>query len=197
MAIRGGKKLDQFLARSVAALSSANLVRVGFLEGSMYPPRARDASKLLKGLAKLNSVGPFQKGARPSALRKYRAAKKVKDAAFGGLWKAPVAPLSVATVAAWNNFGNGYNKPRPFFTNMIDKESPNWGTALAGILVKARYDSAVALDRMGTVINDQLENSINDWPADNAPLTIAIKGFNKGLIDKGIMLRYHGWEVQS
>jgi hypothetical protein len=48
---------------------------------------------------------------------------------------------------------------------------------------------------MGEGIQGRLVKKIVDWPADNAPLTVAIKGFNKGLIDQGIMQRSTGYEV--
>ena len=194
MAIRGGNQLERALARTVTKLTSANTVRVGFLEGATYPARSRSADKLLKGLDKLNRVGPFQKGQRPLALRKYRANRKVKAPTFVG----PIAPatvLSVATVAYWNNFGNARIPARPFFSNMIAEKSPNWGSDLTKVLLAAGYDSKIALGRMGVLINDQLVKSIIDWPADNAPLTVAIKGFNKGLIDKGVMQRSTGYQV--
>lgn len=194
MAIRGGNQLERVLARTVTKLTSANTVRVGFLEGATYPARSRTADRLLGGLDKLNRVGPFQKGQRPSALRKYRASVKVKAPTFVG----PIAPaivLSVATVAYWNNFGNARIPARPFFTNMIAEKSANWGSDLTKVLLAANYDSKIALGRMGVLINDQLVKSIVDWPADNAPLTVAIKGFNKGLIDKGVMQRSTGYQV--
>lgn len=194
MAIRGGNQLERALARTVAKLTSADTVRVGFLEGATYPARTRSADTLLRGLDKLNRVGPFQKGQRPSSLRKYRAARKAAAPHFVGPM-APAIILSVATVAWWNNAGNARIPARPFFTNMIADQSPKWGSELTKVLLAANYDSKIALDRMGVLINDQLVKSIVDWPADNAPLTVAIKGFNKGLIDKGVMQRSTGYQV--
>lgn len=155
----------------------------------MYPARTNEADTLLKAVDKLNRVGPFQKGQKPNALRKYRANKK----SFVGPRQQIILP--VATVAYWNNFGNKRIKKRPFFTDMITEESPKWGAKLASILIKTGYNSANALGRMGEVIQGQLIKKIVDWPADNAPLTVAIKGFNKGLIDKGVMQRSTGVEV--
>lgn len=192
--IRGGKKLERVLARTVEKLTSANTVRVGFLEGATYPQRPAGAERLLKGLDKLNKVGPFQKGQRPSALKKYRKSRPAKLASFVGPPKS-AAPLPVATVAFWNNYGNARIPARPFFTNMIAQNSPTWGSDLADILVETGYNSKLSLRHMGERINDQLVNSMNDWPADNAPLTVVIKGFNKGLVDKGVMLRSTDWQV--
>lgn len=194
MAIRGGNQLEKALNRTVAKLTAANTVRVGFLEGATYPARSRSADRLLKGLDKLNKTGPFQKGQRPSALRKYRANRKLKAPVFVGP-PQPALVLSVATVAYWNNFGTARAPARPFFTNMIEEKSPKWGSDLTNVLLKSNYNSKLALNRMGVLINDQLVKSINDWPADNAPLTVIIKGFNKGLVDRGVMLRSTGYQV--
>lgn len=194
MAIRGGDKLARVLDRTVAKLTSANHVRVGFLEGATYPPSPRGADRLLKGLDKLNSVGPFQKGGRPGALRKYRKSVKLKAPLFVGPIK-PAVVLPVATIAYWNNFGQGSTPPRPFFSDMIAEGSPQWGSDLTKILLASGYNSEVSLRRMGVLINDQLVKKINDWPADNAPLTVAIKGFNKGLVHMGVMLRSSDYQV--
>lgn len=104
--------------------------------------------------------------------------------------------LPVATVAYWDNFGTTRSPPRPFFTNMVAAGSPQWGARLAGILKATGYDSAQTLSLMGESIKDELVKSIVDWPADNAPATVARKGFNKGLIDKGVMQRAPAYTVE-
>jgi hypothetical protein len=192
--IRGGTKLEKYLTRTAERLGDGATVRVGFLERATYPPQARNASKLLKGLDTLNATGPFQKGSKPSRLRDYRKSLKLKATTFVGA-PQPAIVLTVATVAYWNNYGTATAPARPFFTNMIEQDSPNWSAELAAAVLKAGYDSTKALTLMGVHINDKLVQSINDWPADNAPLTVAIKGFNKGLTDRGIMLRSTDYEV--
>lgn len=192
--IKGGTKLERYLTRTAERLGNGATVRVGFLEGATYPAQERNATKLLKGLDKLNAVGPFQKGAKPSRLRDYRKSLKLKATTFVGPPQPPIV-LTVATVAFWNNYGTTTAPARPFFTNMIEHDSPNWSAALAKAVLTARYDSRRALRLVGEHINDKLVQSIVDWPADNAPLTVVIKGFNKGLIDKGIMQRSTGYEV--
>ncbi len=194
MNVRGGTKLEQYLTRTAERLGDGATVRVGFLEGATYPAQERRADKLMKGLDKLNTTGPFQKGKKPSALRDYRKSLKVRQTAFTGPPQPPIV-LTVATVAYWNNFGTTRAPARPFFTNMIEQKSPSWSADLALAVLKTGYDSHKALNLMGVRINDQLVQSIVDWPADNAPLTVAIKGFNKGLIDRGIMQRSTGYEV--
>lgn len=192
--IKGGNKLERYLTQTAQRLGDGATVRVGFLEGATYPTQERNAERLLKGLDKLNSTGPFQKGSKPRRLRDYRASLKLKSNTFVGAPKSPIV-LSVATVAFWNNWGTTTAPARPFFSNMIAEKSPSWGEDLAKAVLKVGYDSRKALALMGTRINDQLVQSIVDWPSDNSPLTAAIKGFNKGLIDQGIMQRSTGYEV--
>lgn len=105
--------------------------------------------------------------------------------------------LPVATVAYWDNFGTTTSPPRPFFSNMIAEKSPEWGARLAGILKAAGYNGSQALGLMGESMKDDLVKSIVDWPADNAPATVARKGFNKGLIDKGVMQRAPAYAVEK
>jgi hypothetical protein len=46
-------------------------------------------------------------------------------------------------------------------------------------------------------MRDDLEAAIQRWPADNAPFTVAIKGFNKGLTDSGKMARAPDFELSK
>lgn len=202
--VSGGKRLGRYLQKTLDGIEKAGTLRVGFLEGATYPPKLNVADDLLKGLDKLNRVGPFAKRAKapavgpaaltkagpPSKLRDYRKAKK----SFIGPRQEITLPI--ATVAHWNNFGTKRMKARPFFTNMVAKDSPNWGKIL-GSLMESGAPPKIALSKLGDHIHDQLVKAIVDWPADNAPLTVAIKGFNKGLIDKGIMQRNVGKEIKQ
>jgi hypothetical protein len=78
---------------------------------------------------------------------------------------------------------------------MIAEDSPTWGAKLGRVAKAAHYDTKLTLARMGEGIQGRLVKKIVDWPPDNAPLTVALKGFNKGLIDQGIMQRSTGYEV--
>jgi len=189
-------KLNKRLAEIGRKIGNGGTVRVGFLEDATYPASEVGADRLMKGLDKLNRVGPFQKGERPSSLRDYRKARKERQQSFVGPPKPPVT-LYVATVAWWNNNGNARIPARPFFSNMIAEKSPSWGSELAVMFRDSGYNSKVALNLLGTRINDQLVHAIVSWPADNSPLTVAIKGFNKGLIDSGVMQRSTSFEVRS
>ena len=103
--------------------------------------------------------------------------------------------LPVATVAFWNNFGTSRAPARPFFSNTVRDKSPEWGNDLAKIAAAVGYETRAVLAAMGARIKDQIVKAIVDWPADNAPSTVRIKGFNKGLIHRGTMQREVGYEV--
>lgn len=174
--INGGQNLQKYLFDAARKLGAGGVVRVGFLENATYPAGAR------KALGKRDNKGRAVKlGAKQRA----------------GLVKAAASPLNVATVAFWNNFGTSRMKARPFFSNMIAEKSPHWGAKLASVAKHSGYDIKLTLSRMGEGIKDQLIKYIVDWPADNAPYTVAKKGFNKGLIEFGIMQRAVDWEVKQ
>jgi hypothetical protein len=192
----GGEKMKALLESMAAAVSNARQVRAGFLEDSSYPAREPGADRFLKGLDKLNSVGPFQPGQKPHALKDYRKRKKAREQTFIGPPK-PLVALHVAQVAFWNEYGTETAPARPFFRNMIRSESPAWGDALGNYLKSTEYDAQRSLGLMGVDITDSLKSSINEWPADNAPLTVKIKGFNHGLIASNLMQRSTDYEVQT
>lgn len=105
---------------------------------------------------------------------------------------------SVALVAAVNEFGNPKNNqpPRPFFRNMIYAKSPGWGANMASVLKAAGYDANLALERMGIGIAGQLQDNIRTFTTPElSPVTIAIKGFAKPLIDTGHMLNSVSYQV--
>lgn len=98
----------------------------------------------------------------------------------------------VATVAAANELGrpDKGQPPRPFFRQMIDESSPNWGRQIGKLLKANGGDSAAALDAMGSVIKGQLQRSINQFTSPPlAPSTVAAKGFDKPLIETAHLLR--------
>lgn len=103
--------------------------------------------------------------------------------------------LHIAQVAFWNEFGTSGAPARPFFRGMINRESNHWGADLGGYLISVAYDAGRALAMLGLSVKDALTHAIASWPADNAPSTVAKKGFNHGLIDKGLMQRAPDFEV--
>lgn len=107
----------------------------------------------------------------------------------------PRKPQYVAQVAFWNEFGTSRAPARPFFRGMIVQQSPTWGDKLASNMKRTGNDTQAALGLLGENIQAALVRSIGNWPADNAPGTVAIKKFNKGLIDSGTMRRHVGMKV--
>lgn len=106
---------------------------------------------------------------------------------------------SVAMVAAVNEFGKPAigQPPRPAFRNMIREKSPSWGSAVAGAVKAADYDSKKALALVGQGVKGQLQESIKKLqePA-LKPVTVKRKGFSKPLIDTGHELNSVDYEVQ-
>lgn len=105
---------------------------------------------------------------------------------------------SVAMIAAIQNFGApGAGIPaRPFFSNMIQQKSPEWGPAMANLLVANDMNVDRVLNLAGAAIQGQLKQSIidtNDPPL--APSTIRRKGFAKPLIDTSNMINSVDYEV--
>jgi hypothetical protein len=106
----------------------------------------------------------------------------------------------VAAVAFWNEFGNGSAPPRPFFRQMIAKESPGWAEKIAAISgandTMLNWDGAKILALMGEDIQGALIQSINDFTTPAlAESTIDAKGFSKPLIDTGHMIQSTGYRV--
>jgi hypothetical protein len=107
---------------------------------------------------------------------------------------------NVALVATTNEYGNPANNqpPRPFFRRMIAAKSPGWGASMAKVMKAADCDVHVAFERMGVGISGQLQASIREFI--DPPLsetTILAKGFEKPLIDSGVMLRGVDFEVKE
>lgn len=108
----------------------------------------------------------------------------------------------VAAVAFWNEFGKVARgittPPRPFFRNMIAKESPTWPLKMAKLAKATDYDGDKVLGIMGKDIKGALQQSINDFTSPGlAQSTIDRKGFSKPLIDTEHMLNSVGYEVSD
>jgi hypothetical protein len=106
---------------------------------------------------------------------------------------------SVAMVATVQEFGGGNNiPPRPYFRFMVAEKSGSWPDAVAANLKATDYDGHKTLDRMGQGIKGQLQQSIkdtNDPPL--APATIKRKGFDKPLIDTGVMINSVDYRIED
>lgn len=97
----------------------------------------------------------------------------------------------VAAVAFWNEFGDPARNrpPRPFFRQMITKESPDWAAKMAKQAKLTNYDGGRVLGLMGTDVQGALMQSIVDFTTPAlSPVTVARKGNSKPLIDTKVML---------
>lgn len=106
----------------------------------------------------------------------------------------------VAMIAAIQNWGapSVGIPPRPFFTDMIAKRSPEWADAIGKLLVANQYDAARTLDMIGEAVAGQLRKQIQDTNAPPlAASTIRRKGHAKPLVDTGQMLNSVDYKVQS
>lgn len=104
----------------------------------------------------------------------------------------------VAMIAAIQEFGapKAGIPPRPFFRNMIAKYSSEWPKGFATQLRETKYDVHLTFERVGQAIAGQLRQSIVDTnePA-LKPATIKRKGFDKPLVDTGVMLNSIDHEI--
>ena len=106
----------------------------------------------------------------------------------------------VPAVAFWNEYGvpSRGQPPRPFFRQMIAKESPTWAAKMGKLAKAMDYDGAKVLALMGEDIKGALQKSINDFQSPPlAPSTVEAKGFGKPLIDTSHMLNSVSYEVKT
>ena len=104
----------------------------------------------------------------------------------------------VALVAYRNEYGTTHAPPRPFFRRMIAAKEKGWGVSFGRLAQANQYDFEKTLQQMGMGIKDQLTTSIVEFTTPkNAAATVAIKGFDKPLIDTGQMQRATGFEVRD
>lgn len=102
----------------------------------------------------------------------------------------------VAAVAFWNEFGTLHAPARPFFRQMIAKESPTWAGKIAKLAIATGDDGPKVLALMGEDIDGALKQSINDFTSPAlAESTIKRKGFDKPLIDTSHMVQSTGYRV--
>lgn len=186
----GGSKLEEKLREIAEKAGKANTVRVGFLENSTYPnglPVAYIAAvNEYGGTAqvpehdvavnrKVNSNGEFAKGGR------------FVKAAESNFQTVHHVDAYTVTIPA-----------RPYFRGMVQQNRGEWGPALGKIIPAANYDSSVALERLGLMVKDQLQESIREFSnPPNAKSTVRKKGFDKPLVDSSHMLNSVDFEVNE
>ena len=131
-------------------------------------------------------------GPRPKGPMKGK--RKKSDNSKGG----SVPAAYVAFVLEHGNPKNGM-PPRPFFTDMIAKQSPTWGKLVAAALKMHNYNAHSALEVVGLKVKEQLQDSINNFSGEaNKPSTQARKQFSGGdktLIDSHNMINAIDYRV--
>jgi hypothetical protein len=178
--MRGGEQMEAKLRAIATKLQGAKAVRVGFFDSATYP--AGDGGARLADAA--------------------NRARKEGHADWAGLfysWSAWQAAhprtLHVAQVAFWNEFGTSRAPARPFFRMTIRREQGHWAQDLSKLLKANEFDAKKSLGLLGLEVKEEIQQTITEWPADNAPMTVFIKGFNKGLTDSSIMAHSVDFEV--
>ena len=95
----------------------------------------------------------------------------------------------VAMVAFWNEYGTRTSPVRAFFRTTVSENKKNWVLSVQN-LMKMHNDPKQVMGLIGVHMQEQIVQSINTWSdPPNAPYTIAKKGFDKPLVERGIMMR--------
>ena len=190
----GGDKLQAYLANIAANLAAKGghpSVRVGFLEGIMYPDGTPVAM-----IAAQNEFGATINRA-PSSVTINRLPKLGGGYLRGGRFVKARTKGAVASTHAVGAY-TIVIPPRPFFRRMIKAKGPTWGADVAKWLKSTGYNVMGTLGFMGEKIAGQLGQSIQDTTdPPNAPSTIKRKGFDKPLIDTSVMWKSIAYEIKD
>lgn len=107
------------------------------------------------------------------------------------------AGMPVAVIARANNYGNGRTPPRPFMDQTIVANKAAWSKGLVS-LIAGGTPLKEALATIGQVMMEDIQTTIQDWPADNSPEWADHKGYNHGLHYTSVLLRsvkFETWGV--
>lgn len=187
---KGGEKLEQRLREIAEKAGKANTVRVGFLEDATYPNGMPVAQ-----VAAINEYGGTVTVPAHDVAVNRKVKKNGEFAKNGQFVKASEANFQTihhvdeytVTIPA-----------RPYFRGMVQQHKGEWGPALGNIIKGADYDSAIALGRLGSMVRDQLQDSIREFSEpENAKSTVRKKGFNDPLVDSSHMLNSADFEVNE
>ncbi len=95
----------------------------------------------------------------------------------------------VAMVAFWNEYGTRTSPVRAFFRTTVSEQKKNWVLSVQN-LMKMHNDPKKVMGLIGIHMQEQIVQSINTWSdPPNSAYTIAKKGFDKPLVERGIMMR--------
>ena len=108
----------------------------------------------------------------------------------------PRAGMPAALIAAALEFGAHQNHPRPFMQNTVARHGKQWSAALVSLMKQGR-SADEALQAVGQVMKEDIQQTIIDWPADNSDSWAAFKGFSHGLILTGHLSRSIESEVEG
>jgi hypothetical protein len=181
--VEGAEPIRHYVRQVELGLGSGQSLQVGFLDGAKYPDGTsvpmvamiqeyggtinREASTVTV-YRKVNAAGT-------DFLKNGRFVKR-KDANFSQTYDVPPYTITIP--------------PRPFFRTAVEENSDQWPRDAAELLREHDFDLPAVAKLMGEKIKGQVQQSIIDWlEPPNAPSTISKKGFDKPLIDTGVMLR--------
>lgn len=117
----------------------------------------------------------------------------------GGPGSAANGALTVAQIAAINEFGNGRIPERSFMRSTFNKHRQKYVNALKRMIKEAllgRLRPVQTLQLLGLRLATDMKNTVafgDGVPPPNAPMTIANKGSAHTLIDTGRMLAAITW----
>ena len=95
----------------------------------------------------------------------------------------------VAMVAFWNEYGTRTSPVRAFFRTTVSENKKNWVLSVQN-LMKMHNNPKQVMGLIGVHMQEQIVQSINTWTdPPNSAYTIAKKGFDKPLVERGIMMR--------
>jgi hypothetical protein len=120
--------------------------------------------------------------------------QEYKDAETGEMVPDKRAGMPVAVIAAAHNYGTSKVPKRPFMTNAIAANKKTWAKGLSTLLVRGT-PLEQALATIGQIMQEDIQQSIQDWPADNSAEWAAHKGFDHGLNYTSVMLRSVKFQV--
>ena len=127
-------------------------------------------------------------GSLPKALSKY---KDMNASVRVGVLENATYPdgTPVAMVAFWNEYGTRTSPVRAFFRTTVSENKKNWVLSVQN-LMKMHNDPKKVMGLIGVHMQEQIVQSINTWSdPPNSAYTIAKKGFDKPLVERGIMMR--------
>jgi len=127
-------------------------------------------------------------GSLSAALSKY---KEMNASVRVGVLENATYPdgTPVAMVAFWNEYGTRTSPVRAFFRTTVSEQKKNWVLSVQN-LMKMHNDPKQVMGLIGVHMQEQIVQSINTWSdPPNSAYTIAKKGFDKPLVETGVLMR--------